>query len=156
MRVDRSKWQSRIWRRWMPKRETSMSIWPNQCTNLCKLSLQDTRPSSMPSVRRSRWIKMRRIKLRKMNSSKTWSSKKMMIFKHSQVVPRVTLALFPNHKRFRLTISPQKNNNHFNFSGNLSPCKNSTMLERQRSLLKCRVELIRHRQIRFKTEPIIR
>ena len=156
MREDRSKWQSRIWRRWMLKRGASTSTWPNQCTNLCKLSLQDTRLSSMPSVRRRWWIKMRRSKSWKMNSNKTWSSKKMMTFKHSQVVPKAISASFPNHKRFRLTISPQKNHNHFNFSGNSSPCRNSTILGRQRSLLKCRVDQARRRQIKLIMEPIIR
>ena len=120
MLVDRFKWQSRIWRKWMLRRGISMSIWPNLCTNSCKLSPQDTRPLSMPSAKRRWWIRRRRSKSwNKKNHNKTWCNKKMMTLMHSPVVLRETSASFPSLKRSLQTINQLKKCNHFNFNGSL-------------------------------------
>ena len=79
-----------------------------------------------------------------------------MISKQRLAAPRAILASFPSRKRFRPTISLLKTRNQFNFSWNLPQWKNSTTVERQRSLLRCRVARVKSRQVRAQTVSTIR
>jgi len=157
MRVDKSKWPSRTWKKWTLRRRASMSTWPNQCINLCKLSPLDTHSSIMPSTRRKCWIRTKNRKFRTVNRNQVWSSKRTMMFRRSLAPPRPTLASFPSLKRSRQTTSQLMiRSSHFNFNRSSPQWRNSITKERQRNSLKCQAATIRHKQVKLRMVSKIR